>query len=184
MSRVSQIVLGLPTLPTEVEGAVQFLLRLTGAERVFAVSRTLPAPDGVHRGGQRAECLGRDLQADDVAALYREGTCLVIDVGKCPLSTTMRSAIQSSIAISHLDEFSVNGIFLHIGDHEILGVDEDGDPSTVGHYALSLTIWGYGTPAAPDLVWEAIQSLDVFHELRSRVESEFGMPDALFAMIV
>ncbi len=195
MSRSTEIIISTARPQDDPLESIRMLLRLTGAEEASIASRTVGASRGFEaytafaRGeadDPEDECvlLGYDVPADKLPSLYREGTCLILDLSNCPLAESIGAAVQASIPAEDLDEFYIGRVYLMVGEHDVFDVNHADELTYLGRYALSLEFQADGTPAAPEAVRNQILALGEFRDVLARFEKEFGPPQVAFLSLV
>jgi hypothetical protein len=196
MSRTTEIVISTSHPQDDPLQSIRALLRMTGAERAFIASRTVSesrefeAYSAFVRGeaedsDEERIHVGSRVPADQIPSLYRDGTCLILDLSYCPLSESLWAAIEASIPADDLGEFFLSRVHLQVGEHDVFDVDYSSDEVTyLGRYTVTLKLEASGTPTAPEAVRNQILALNEFREILTRFEKEFGPAQVAFLYIV
>ncbi len=195
MSRSAEILVSTACPLDNPMESIRSLLRLTGADQAFIASRTVglsrefEAFSAFSRGEAEepeGDCvlLGYEIPADNLPSLYRDGTCLILDLSDCPLAESIGAAVQASITAEDLDEFFIGRVYLMVGEHDVFDVNLADEVTYFGRYTLSLKFQSDGTPAAPEAVRSQILALGEFQEVLARFEKEFGPTHVAFLALV
>jgi hypothetical protein len=191
MSRTTEILISTSQFQHDPRQSIQALLRLTGAEEASIASRTVGESrefeaysafiSGESEDSQEESVLiGYDIPADKIQSLYRDGTCLILDLSNCPLCESIGNAIQASIPTEDLDEFFLNSVILEIGEHDVFDVNYSDEVTYFGRFSVTLKFEARGTPASPDDVRDQILALEEFQEVLARFEKEIGPAQVIF----
>lgn len=191
MSRSTEIVISSARCPADPPEAVRCLLSIAGADAVFIATRTT----GLSRSFEQFMAyvqgeaddpyepsvdVGSRVPAEEVPALYRDGTCLTMDLSACPLVESLGASIQENLSADDLDEFFLTRAYLRVGEHDIFEVDREDQVNLLGRYFASLTLLADGTPSSPDDVRDGVLALPEFRDLLARFEHNFGRADIAF----
>ena len=142
-----------------------------------------------HPSGARSTILtkksdfeGTKTKAEVVPSLYREGTTLRMNVLSCPASKRIKAAIRAGIDAVLLGEFSINSVYLTVGEHDVFQMDFVDEPVLFGRYFASVVFEADGLPEDAEAVHEQILALDAFREFRRLFESEFGPSETVMVL--
>src|SRR4051812_19997206 len=116
MSRSTEIILSTSASNINLADSISPVLKMTGADEVFIASRTINESREFERytAFLRGETddqledynlLGRELKLESIPSLYRNGSCLMLDMSNCPLAELLDSAIRQKIPQDDLGEF-------------------------------------------------------------------------------
>jgi hypothetical protein len=195
MSRSTEILISTAHSQKDPLESILMLLRLTGAEEAFIASRTVGISHDFEtylafaRGEaddpeEQRVLLGYDVPADKLPSLYREGTCLILDLSNCPLVESIGTAVQASIPAEDLGEFFIGRVYLLVGEHDVFDINSSNEATYLGRYSLTLKLQSDGTPTAPEAVRNQILALGEFQDVLARFETEFGPAQVAFLYLV
>ena len=162
MSRNTEIIIGATHVAQNPDEAIRRLFELSGTLEASIVLRSIgeshefdelaaSIQSGTGEVQEQWVLLGYDLTVDSVVALYRDGTCLSIDVGGCPLAETIDVAVRAKIARKQLGDLGVNGVFLKIGNHDIFTLTDADEPLLLGAFLFRSRFGGMGRQGIPTL---------------------------------
>jgi hypothetical protein len=193
MPRSTEIVLGAWRRHDDPSRAITRLFEMAGADEAFWVTRTAKeshefdlacaAVRGEIDDPYEDEGLEEtELKAEEVPSLYREGTTLRMNVLSCPASKRIKAAIRAGIDATLLGEFSINSVYLAVGEHDVFQVDFVDEPVLFGRYFATVVFEADGLPEDAEAVQEQILALDEFREFRRLFESEFGPSETVMVL--
>ena len=195
MSRSTEILISTAHPREDPLESILMMLRLTGAEeasiasRTVGISREFEASLAFARGEagdpeDERVLLGYDVPADKLPSLYRDGTCLILDLSNCPLAESIGAAVQASIPVADLGEFFIGRVYLLVGEHDVFDINSSDKATYLGRYSLTLKLQSDGTPTAPEVVRNQILALGEFRDVLARFEKEFGPAQVAFLYLV
>ncbi len=193
MPRSTEIVLGARRRHDDPSRAITRLFEMVGADEAFWVTRTATESHEFDlvcafvRGEiddpyEENDFEGTKSKAEVVPSLYREGTTLRMNVLSCPASKRIKAAIRAGIDAVLLGEFSINSVYLTVGEHDVFQVDFVDEPVLFGRYFASVVFEADGLPEDAEAVHEQILALDEFREFRRLFESEFGPSETVMVL--
>lgn len=120
------------------------------------------------------ESVGIGCGIRDLARFYREGTCLRVLVGSCPLAERVERAIEESVPASVRGNFCPNGLGVAMGYHDLFEEMEEPDGMLFARAFLSVYFRGYFLPNDPHGMREQVFRLSEIQRVREELEAITG----------
>ncbi len=162
------------------EARLAAILALSGASTFDSATRTIGPNNTWERYKSNPddafppeETVGQGMTLAALPSLYREGTCLDIALGPCPVGRDVHLSIRDNIDPAIRGDFCPSQVIIAVGYHDLFEFAEHEDGFLFARAFLSFMFWGYSTP----LDWEAFREevfrlpemLRVRHDLQSIV---------------
>ncbi len=169
------------------------VLEAIRAERVSTVTRWSPAECGWARfqvdvagwgdesevpgfvtSEDGSETVGRNVPFDGVAALWRPGCTLRIEVSAPRLSEELQRALTAAIPKEIAGGFVPTEPAITLGEHDVWECTENERGTYFGRPAFSLGIFGYGTPNDWKEYRRRVFAVPEVRALKARLEEVAG----------